>query len=103
MLLGSIGKQKVDADEARRINNEDNRVYSAAGRYDEFGRFILTDNLKTKAGMVSAEYAQIQHTDGNTGTGSSTGSLSSNMKNRTKRVSTIEINSHDNQSSYTNE
>jgi hypothetical protein len=53
-----VSKQKVSAEEAARLKQEDQRVYSAAGRYDEFGRFILTDSLKTKAGMVSAEYAQ---------------------------------------------
>jgi len=52
-----VSKQKVSAEDAARMQTEDNRVYSAAGRYDEFGRFILTDSLKTKAGMVSAEYA----------------------------------------------
>lgn len=55
MAQGSISKQKINAIEARRLNAEDNRVYSAAGRYDEFGRFILVEELKTKAGMLAAE------------------------------------------------
>lgn len=54
----NLRQQKISGEEALILKNQDNRVYSGAGRYDELGRFILIDDLKTKAGMVSAEYAQ---------------------------------------------
>ena len=54
----SLSKPKVSKEQAILIKNQDLRVYSAAGRYDEFGRFILANDLKTKAGMLGSEYAQ---------------------------------------------
>lgn len=54
-----ISKQRITGEEALAIKNQDHRVYSAAGRYDELGRFVPVDQLKTKAQLVSAEYAQV--------------------------------------------
>ena len=54
----SLHKQKVSKEQAALIKQQDLRIYSAAGRYDEFGRFILTNDLKTKAGMLGSEFAQ---------------------------------------------
>lgn len=55
----TLGKRRYDAETVRQMKEKDSRIYSADGRYDEFGNFITTENLKTTTGMLSAKYAQV--------------------------------------------
>lgn len=59
-----IGKQRISAEKARELKQIDQRVYSGAGRYDEWGNFVLAENMKQKSVIVSAEYAQVSGNKG---------------------------------------
>lgn len=51
-----IRKQKISGEKAREIMETDMRVYSAAGRYNTVGEFVLKENLNRS--VMTAKYAQ---------------------------------------------
>lgn len=53
----STTKQRIKGDKVKEMKEADMRVYSAAGKYNESGQFILKENMKQQTTVMSAKYA----------------------------------------------
>jgi hypothetical protein len=56
--LGSSGLIKVNPDRSRGYKKIDNTVYSADGRWNESGQFVVARSDSDKVGLMSAKYAK---------------------------------------------